>query len=216
MRVHRDWVLTPERAAFHEPTATAVIADVHLGYNQARCRSGEAVPFVTVAEALAPLRRVVERLAVRRLVIAGDLFEEGWSASVVEELTRWLDEAQVELVAVTPGNHDRGLRAGLSHLPVFADGFDLAGWHVSHGDGTLPDAPVVHGHVHPWFRLGPISAPCYLVSERAIVLPAFSLDAVGGNVVGKRQWRNHRCCAIAEGEVLDLGPLDRLNARLRT
>src|SRR5436309_2915696 len=30
MRVNKDWLLTPQRAALHLPTATAVIADLHL------------------------------------------------------------------------------------------------------------------------------------------------------------------------------------------
>src|SRR5262249_34562148 len=42
MRIHRDWLLTPERAAVHLPTATAIVADLHLGYNHARRRTGEA------------------------------------------------------------------------------------------------------------------------------------------------------------------------------
>ena len=44
MYVHEDWLLTPYRAAIHLPTATAVIADLHLGYDQVRQRGGEAVP----------------------------------------------------------------------------------------------------------------------------------------------------------------------------
>ena len=39
-----NWLLTPERAAIHLPTATAVLADLHLGYNEVRCGTGEAVP----------------------------------------------------------------------------------------------------------------------------------------------------------------------------
>src|SRR5438270_5847367 len=36
MIVHEDWLLTPVRAAVHLPTATAVVADLHLGYELAR------------------------------------------------------------------------------------------------------------------------------------------------------------------------------------
>ena len=36
MRVFTDWELTPDRAAVHLPTRTAVVADLHLGYAEAR------------------------------------------------------------------------------------------------------------------------------------------------------------------------------------
>src|SRR5205085_3477429 len=109
MRVHDDWLLTPERAALHLPTGTAVVADLHLGYDQVRRRGGEAVPAVGLEEALAALGAVVFRHDVRRLVIAGDLFEDGRCAGQAAELLNWLAAAGVELVGLVPGNHDRGL-----------------------------------------------------------------------------------------------------------
>ena len=42
MRVHEDWLLTAQRVAIHVPTRTAVLADLHLGYDAARQRRGEA------------------------------------------------------------------------------------------------------------------------------------------------------------------------------
>ena len=56
MRVLDDWLLTPSRTAIHLPTATAVIADLHLGYDRVRRRGGEAVPTLSVAQDLDPLR----------------------------------------------------------------------------------------------------------------------------------------------------------------
>jgi metallophosphoesterase superfamily enzyme len=53
VRVLDDWLLTPERAALHVPTATAVIADLHLGYAQARQQCGDAVPTADLDQQLA-------------------------------------------------------------------------------------------------------------------------------------------------------------------
>ena len=44
MILRHDWLLTPARVAIHTPTRTAVLADLHLGYAEARHRTGEAVP----------------------------------------------------------------------------------------------------------------------------------------------------------------------------
>src|SRR5437660_10883840 len=74
-----DWLLTSARAAVHRPTATAVLSDLHLGYAEARRRSGEAIPAVDLNSVLAPLASVLAPLRVRRLVIAGALFEAGFN-----------------------------------------------------------------------------------------------------------------------------------------
>jgi metallophosphoesterase superfamily enzyme len=214
VRVHDVWLLTPERAAVHLPTSTAVVADLHLGYDRARRRGGEAVPSVSLDEVLAPLQRLA-RHECTRLAIAGDLFEDAWCPELAAELSGWLDGRGVELAGVVPGNHDRGL-PGAAAWPLFPDGLDLEGWRIVHGDGSLPEGPVVCGHFHPWLRWGRVSAPCYLVGADRIVLPAFSRDARGVNVRGATCWRSYRCCAVAGEEVLDLGELGALSRRQPT
>jgi putative SbcD/Mre11-related phosphoesterase len=213
MKVHDDWLLTPERAAVHLPSATAVIADLHLGYDQARRRTGEAVPLFNLTQALAPLRNLLIREAVQRIVIAGDLFEDGWSATLAAELLTWCSAAGVELRGFVPGNHDRRIPGESVSLPVCRDGVELGGWRVVHGDGDLPEGRLVHGHFHPWLRRGRVSAPCYLVGESSLVLPAFSVDALGVNVLRQRGWQRHRCFAIAGNDVLDCGRIEALQTQ---
>ena len=50
-----------------------------------------------------------------------------------------------------------------------------------------------------------IAAPCYLSGAGHIVLPAFSADARGVNVLGMKAWQRYRCYVPAGDEVLDLG-----------
>jgi putative SbcD/Mre11-related phosphoesterase len=206
-----DWLLTPERAAVHLPTATAVIADLHLGYAQSRQRRGEATPPASLDQVLTPLTSLRQRLGIDRLVIAGDLFEEVIGELLVEELARWLTDAGYELVGVVPGNHDRGLTAAARLLPLAPDGVRLGDWHVVHGDGPRSGGRIVQGHVHPCLRWrGRIAAPCYLESADHLVLPAFSAEAAGVNVLRDPQWRSYRCQVIAGEEVLDFGEVGLL------
>jgi metallophosphoesterase superfamily enzyme len=195
--------------AVHRPTATAVIADPHLGYDRVRRRSGEAIPQRTVAEALRPLQTALVRHDLTRLVIAGDLLEStrnrALTQDVLQELVEWLRMAETELIGIVPGNHDHGLEKAAPQLPLCPDGRQLGEWRVIHGDGALPSDRIVLGHFHPWLRWGRISTPCYLVGEKSIVLPAYSADARGVNVRGQGRWRRHHCWAIAGAEVLDLG-----------
>jgi metallophosphoesterase superfamily enzyme len=233
MRVLDDWLLTAERVAVHLPTETAVLADLHLGYAQARRRSGEAVPNDSLDEQLSSLRRLCRQHAVRRLVIAGDLLEDGRCTGVFTAFRDWLSRNAIQLAALVPGNHDLA-DCGLSANPQSGGAFRVGAWQVVHGDGPLPEGPVVHGHEHPCLRWTPrsrvirprllgglrspavLDGPCYLVGSRRLILPAFSTDAVGVNVLPVRRWRTYRCCVIAGDRVLDFGDLATLRSRLET
>jgi hypothetical protein len=58
-----------------------------------------------------------------------------------------------------------------------------------------------------------VAAPCYLVGAARLVLPAFSADAAGVNVLRARRWRPYRCCVIAGDCVVDLGELATFRRR---
>jgi putative SbcD/Mre11-related phosphoesterase len=207
-----EWMLTPQRAAVHVPTGTLVIADLHLGYAQARRNKGEALPLWHVEEALAPLAAVVAGWPVSRLVVAGDFWEGAPDEGVFREFCDWAADARLELAGIVPGNHD-GNWAGSGKVPVFADGVKLGRWLVLHGHGDMPREPVIHGHVHPCFRLGRgLSAPCFLLSEKRIVLPAFSEDAAGVNVLQEKSWGQYRALVCLPDKVLDFGTLNRMQA----
>jgi putative SbcD/Mre11-related phosphoesterase len=205
MIVHDDWLLTAQRAAVHLPTATAVIADLHLGYDQVRRRGGEAVPAFEMTDTLAALQKLVARQRVRRLVVAGDCFEDGRCSKEVTTLSKMLTRLNVEFVGIVPGNHDRRFAGSSAEIALFPKGLRLGRWRVVHGDDTLPRGRVVQGHIHPCVRWQGVAAPCFLVSERRLVLPAFSADAAGVNVLRQREWRDYRCCVIVGERVLDFG-----------
>lgn len=213
MRVLGDWLLTPQRAAVHLPTATAVIADLHLGYDGVRRRGGEAVPTGSLSSALDPLRDLFTQQSIARLVIAGDLFEDGRGhGELAEAFAGWLTDRAVQLLALVPGNHDRGLPAG--SLPVCPDGVRLGEWLVIHGDRPHPGGPVVQGHEHPWFRWrSGVEGPCFLVGPDHLILPAYSTDAAGTNVLRQERWPAYHCVAIAGERVLDFGELANLRRR---
>jgi metallophosphoesterase superfamily enzyme len=214
MQIAEDWLLTPCRMAIHLPTATGVIADLHLGYAQARRRSGEAVPQPDLERVLGPLRPLLRAHDVRRLVIAGDLFEAGMRVGIARSLLAWLTAENVVL-SVVPGNHDRGIldKPDLQ-WDIQPRGIRLGRWLVLHGEEGKPRGRVVQGHVHPWFQWdSDVGAPCYLVRDNHLVLPAYSADARGGNVVGKACWAGYRCAVVAGEAVLDFGLLGDLQRR---
>jgi metallophosphoesterase superfamily enzyme len=162
-----------------------------------------------------PLAHVARRHGARRVVIAGDLFEATAAPALVGDLLDWFRGASLELVGVVPGNHDRDLSESAGRLPVCAEGIELGGWRVLHGDGELPAGPVIHGHLHPFLRWRGLAAPCYLVGPERLILPAYSGDAAGAGVLRSPRWRSYRCCVVAGDRVLDFGELGRLGGFAR-
>ncbi len=224
------WQLTPEGGAIHADERIAVIADVHLGYEWARGAAGDCVPAHSLAETLKKLERLLERSPIDRLVVAGDLVESSRpcarTAAELARLARWLIEQGVRL-GLIEGNHDRGL-AGMAMekgsgavvpAPVLQSHLHVAGWTIAHGHRLVPAARLISGHHHPVLRVSGRSAPCFLVSDGRIILPAFSDNAAGLDVASARLpegWLRSslRCLVSTGGDVLDFGPLKTLHSRL--
>jgi putative SbcD/Mre11-related phosphoesterase len=211
------WSFTPEGAVVHRGERTAVIADVHLGYEWARGASGDCLPAHSLDETLRKLARLVDRAAFDRLVVAGDLVESPApcrrTARSVQALKRWLAQRGVGL-HVLAGNHDPGPGR------LRGETLDVAGWTIGHGHRPIAAERTISGHLHPVFRHGRAAAPCFLVAPTRIILPAFSPNAAGWNVatgppLGPRLDLKDLRCVVAEGtDVLDFGLLETLAGRL--
>lgn len=224
------WTLAPEGAAICRGERTAVIADVHLGYEWARGSAGDCVPAHSLAETVAKLDCLLARSPIARLVVAGDLVESHRPCrrtfADLARLVRWLGQRGVGLV-VLEGNHDRGLASlAVRDLAVGGDSglvpeswLEIAGWTIAHGHRTTRAARLISGHHHPVLRVSGHSAPCFLVGLDRIILPAFSCNAAGLDVATARlpgDWRRAalRCLASTGRSLLDFGPLETLPARL--
>ena len=200
-RLFEQWLLLPERIALHEPSAMAVLADVHLGYSAARQRLGDAIPWRSVAEELQPLVAAARKHDIRALIVAGDLFERGYDAAMAQEFLDVLNRRRIRFLGLVPGNHDRGIDQASLQIPLFRDGFDLAGWKIVHGDQPVADVPTVMGHWHPAVRLKRRKLPCFLARGQQLILPAFSLDAAGVDVRSDPRWGDWQCYAICGSSV---------------
>lgn len=209
------WWLAPEGAAVRPEIAAAVIADVHLGYEWARAVGGDMVPAHSLAETIAKLDRLMHRLPVNRLIVAGDCVESRIhcprTSRDVAALAAWLERRGVRLERLA-GNHDP------IHGPRLPSTVEVAGWTLAHGHLEVEAERVVIGHYHPILYAAGVQAPCFVVSERQIVLPAFSPNAAGQDATRlglPDAWRDEQARVIAGlgEELLDFGSLAGLSAR---
>jgi putative SbcD/Mre11-related phosphoesterase len=213
-----SWQLAPEGAAIHPGERLAVVADVHLGYEWARGAAGDSLPAHSLAETLTKLSSLLARAAIERLIVAGDLVESPrpcrQTDADVARLTSWLAARGVTLTCLA-GNHDP------RRVPPLRDSLEVHGWTIAHGHRPIAARRRIVGHGHPVLRVGGIRTPCFLVSPRQIVLPAFTANAAGCNVAGSPEslpddWRDRalRCLVACGSQWLDFGRVVQLRRRL--
>ncbi len=221
------WQFTPEGAVVHLAEQTAVVADFHLGYEWARGAAGDCVLAHSLGETLARLSTLLDRCGMSRLIVAGDLLESARpcprTARDLECLKRWLAERDVSFL-VLEGNHDLSFSSSARRAQTAPDCLPrtcvVGGWTIGHGHRPIVGRARISGHHHPVLRWRGITAPCFLAGPGQIVLPAFSRDAAGCNVLSAalpEEWLagSLRCLVVTGNAVLDFGPLVELRRRLK-
>ncbi|MCI4371737.1 MAG: metallophosphoesterase [Thermoplasmata archaeon] len=223
---------TRDFALFLRDERTLVISDLHLGFEGALAEQGVSIPRFQRRVILERLGKLLDRVNAERVVIAGD-FKHEFSKNLVDE---WVEVKQVLRFLkerVTPvlvrGNHDNYLATitGDLALPLH-DRADIGGYTIVHGHEEVTTLhPIVMGHEHPAVKLkdelgATVSVPAFLVTERLIVLPAFSPLALGVDVssypylspiLNRTPIDDARVIGVDEKEgLLDFGSVSRLKS----
>jgi putative SbcD/Mre11-related phosphoesterase len=227
VRPFEGWLLSPEGAAIHAREQIAVIADVHLGYEWVRGAAGDCVVAHSLDETLERLARVLCRATVSRVIVAGDLVESSRPCARTDDDVRRLREwlaARGSCMLVLEGNHDErherskgGTARAAARLPETCT---VASWTIGHGHRPLDANRTISGHHHPVLRHETGAAPCFMVGPGRIVLPAFSSNAAGCDVVSAavpKEWRKPplRVIVSTGSGLLDFGLVSDVRRRFR-
>lgn len=217
--------LLPCRAAYWERTQTLIAADLHLGKCETMRSAGLPIPLGVIERDLSRLAAAILETGAQRLVIVGDLLHHGLGLTpqIISSVADWRQrEADEVEIVVVPGNHDRALGtiADRWNMRVLQEIVREGPFTFVHDPAAAAahggDSVVWSGHVHPMVRLvgrgDSIGLPCFLVSERAVVLPAFS-EFTGGVYVAPEA--GQRLLAIADRQVIDAGVFTRPRAAER-
>ena len=184
--------VTRDHALFLRDERALVISDLHLGFEGALAERGVSIPRFQRKVILERLGAMLDRSKAERVVVAGD-FKHEFSRNLVDE---WVEVKQVLRFVkerATPvmvrGNHDNYLATILGDLGLaLHDRADVGGYTIVHGHEDVSTLhPIVMGHEHPAVKLrdelgAVVSVPAFLVTDRLVVLPAFSPLALGVDV----------------------------------
>ena len=185
-----------------------IAADLHLGKVQSLRRDGVALPDAIVEADLARLATAVRESDATRLVVLGDLVHDahGLTPALVARVARWRETVQMP-IALVPGNHDRRVEAIPASWDIETWGavVDEPPFRFSHEAPETDGGFAWHGHVHPAVNLrgalDHLRLPCFVVGERAGILPAFSA-LTGGDASPRPSGVRHY--VVVDGQVAQM------------
>lgn len=185
--------LLADKAAYRADTQTLFLADLHLGKAEHFRLSGVPVPGGITGHDFARINALLARTGAKRLVVLGDFFHsKTGTAESVEALQAWRETIGGVKLEIVLGNHDRhaagffgGFAAEIHSEPVEMDGLMLSHEPMEDGDGN--GGGHLCGHIHPVARLADFdgagaSLPCFVMTERRLILPAFGRFTGGHRV----------------------------------
>lgn len=230
LRVMPGVTITNDRCLILDEGPTAVIGDLHLGYESALESDGMFIPRINTESVREALNKILDDYEPERVVLLGDIKHDfrrsSWQGrDEVRRIVKLVSDA-AETVVIK-GNHDNFLQNILADIGIVAlDHVDIGGYRLEHGHEDSGVRPVIIGHEHPSVRIpgelsGGMKLQCYVVArnEGVIVIPPFSPfasgndlnpgpDAVMAPALKACDVENADIYAVSEMGLMDLGKLE--------
>lgn len=203
------WWLHPLRGLFREKNKTLILSDVHLGKTGHFRKEGIAVPQQIYREDLNRFFTLIQTFNPKSVIITGDLFHSRFNLE-----WEWFGQYRKQFAQIpfhlVLGNHDKlnqsiAVQLGLSLTQLLDD----EGITFLHNYNDKPEHhpyPVIYGHLHPAIQVKTgvrqsVRLPCFVFSQQACIMPAFSLFT--GNMTIKPS-KQQRVFVITENKIIPL------------
>jgi DNA ligase-associated metallophosphoesterase len=202
--------LLPLRAMYWPRERTLIVADVHLGKEEAFRAASIPVPLAPGRADLQRLNLALQCTGAERLLVLGDLWHA--SAGMVEpllgDLFEWRKAWPDLMIQLVRGNHDQRVSNRLPDLqiqvlqePAIQIPFIFQHYPIPSSLGY-----VLAGHIHPAVILRGegrqrLRLPCFSFGENVGVLPAFGNFTGSAEIVPRMR---DRVYVIAEGEIIEV------------
>lgn len=177
-----------------------VIADLHIGQEEAMNKQGILIPRFQFNEIESRLKKILEKLKLNRIIINGDLkhefgiiSEQEWR-NTLKILDLCLSYAPVILIK---GNHDKiiGPIANKRNVQIL-DSYETKEVTILHGDKLreIKTEIIIIGHEHPAItisdKIRKEKYKCFLKgkwkNKNLIVMPSFNIITEGTDVINQR------------------------------
>lgn len=228
-------------ALYHKKSKTLIIADIHMGYEEALNKQGILIPRDQHIRTLKRLQKILKRIkSIDTIIINGDLKHEFGTISETE----WRHTLRViELLSkncnkiiLIKGNHDTILGPIAKKRKLeFKDYHMIDSIYICHGHIIPKDKDfklaktIIIGHEHPAVSLSDGTRvetyKCFLKGKYKqkilIVLPSFNLVQEGTNILNesllspflKQDLKNFNVYIVSE-KVFDFGKLSNIKNKL--
>lgn len=173
------FVLTNQRALFWKQASALILSDLHLGKTAHFRKNGIALPANLIQEDLKRLSKLILHFKAEQIIIVGDFLHAGKN-SEFELFKQWKAQFPTLKIILVKGNHDRISNQNLLDLGVSEVHhlYEKGGLIFSHEEIKNSESFVISGHRHPGVILKSatknLKFPCFIVSEKQLILPAFS------------------------------------------
>lgn len=178
---HHNLWLTTARAIYWPDESILILSDLHQGKAAHFRKNGIAIPTTVNSSDLSRLDQLVREFNPQKIIFVGDLLHAN-SNSEFQQLKNFISTyPDLEFILIK-GNHDRISTTKILDLGIhkIVETLIIQDVVFVHEPFTSPSHLTICGHKHPGITIKlpnkkKISLPCFVLSERQIILPAFSL-----------------------------------------
>lgn len=173
-------VLTNQRAIYWQRKNALILSDLHLGKAAHFRKNGIAMPAQVSLQDAARLELLIDLYKAGQVIIVGDLIHAGANKEIAlfTAITGKFPGTDFILIK---GNHDRFPESKMKEIGISAvyQELFLEPFYFIHERMANDTRVSINGHIHPGVSLQlpakkQMRFPCYVVSGKQIILPAFS------------------------------------------
>ena len=173
--------LTNQRALYWQREQMLVLSDLHIGKTAHFRKAGIAIPSQILMNDLKRLETLLHNFEVKTVIIVGDLFHAEVNKDI-QTFKNWKIQFESLEWRLIKGNHDRLKSTVYDDLNIIVDTEynDCLPFRFVHDvNHCEEDVYCISGHTHPGVLIKgrgkqTIKLPCFQVSNKQLILPAFS------------------------------------------
>lgn len=171
-------LLCNQKVMFWEAKSMLILSDMHIGKSAHFRKNGIAIPNSVLKNDLNKLDQMISYFGAEQLLINGDILHAGDNTDV-DFFCEWKKGIPADFHLIK-GNHDRISKELEVKLCLTSIQEELKAGpfcFVHEFDSQCTDFQIT-GHIHPGIeirnKIKNIRLPCFAVTEKQILLPAFS------------------------------------------